>query len=103
MDKFKYVQLESDIQSAVKLCRWVKAFKIFLAVLIVLSYFLYPDWLQKVIVVSVILSLVLPLGFFDLFIQKLLEYNTQKTEERQLLNANEANKHFEAIHKKVGK
>jgi hypothetical protein len=99
----KYVQLESDIQAALQLCVWVKVLKIFLALLVALSYFFFPGWLLEVIVVAVIMSLVLPLGFFDVFIQKLLEYNTQKSEERQILNAREANEHFEKLYKKVGK
>jgi hypothetical protein len=99
----KYLQLESDIQSALKLYGWVKLLKIVLALLVALSYFFFPGWLLELIVVSVVISLVLPLGFFDVFIQKLLEYNTQKTEERQILNAKEANEHFEKLYKKVGK
>ncbi|HCU65188.1 MAG TPA: hypothetical protein DF774_05435 [Rheinheimera sp.] len=103
MPDLKYVQLESDIQSALKLCGWVKFLKIVLALLVLLSYFFFPDWLGKLIVISVVISLVLPLGFFDVFIQKLLEYNTQKTEERQTLNAKEANEHFDNLYKRVGK
>lgn len=103
MPDLKYVQLESDIQSALKLYGWVKLLKIALALLVVLSYFFFPGWLLEFIVVSVVISLVLPLGFFDVFIQKLLEYNTQKTEERQILNAKEANDHFEKLYKKAGK
>lgn len=100
---WKYVQLESDIQSALKLCGWVKIFKIGLAILVALSYLFFSDWLLELVVVSVVISLILPLGFFDIFIQKLLEYNTQKTEERQILNAKEANEHMEKLYKKVGK
>lgn len=103
MPDLKYVQLESDIQSALKLYGWMKFLKIVLALLVVLSYFFFPDWLGELIVISVVISLVLPLGFFDVFIQKLLEYNTQRTEERQILNAKEANEHFENLYKKVGK
>lgn len=103
MDKFKYVQIESDIQAALKLCCWVKLAKIFLATLIVIVYFFFPSWLLDAITIAVVFSLLLPFGFFDSFIQKLLEYNTQKSEERQLLNASEANKHFEKIYKMVGK
>ncbi len=103
MDKFKYVQIESDIQSALKLCGWVKLTKISLAALIVFVYFFFPSWLLNVITIAVVFSLLLPLGFFDSFIQKLLEYNTQKSEERQILNATEANEQFEKIYKKVGK
>lgn len=97
------MQLESDIQSALKLCRWVKLIKIVLALLVVLSYIFSPEWLEDLIVISVIVSLVFPLGFFDVFIQKLLEYNTQKTEDRQILNVKEANAHFDNLYKRNGK
>lgn len=103
MNTLKYAQIERDIQSALKLCGLVKLMKITLALLVVLSYFLRPDLLLEIMVVAVITSLILPLGFFDEFVQKLLEYNTQKVEERQILNANEANENFEKIYKKVGK
>jgi len=103
VDNFKYVQIESDIQSALKLSGWVKSAKVFLAALIVFVYFFYPSLLLDVIVIAVVFSLLLPLGFFDTFIQKLLEYNTQKSEDRQILNATEANEHFEKIYKKFGK
>jgi hypothetical protein len=103
MNNLKYEQLESDIQSALKICGWVKIFKFILAISVAISYFFFHDYLLEVIVFSVILSLILPLGFFDVFIQKLVEYNTQKSEERQILNANEANEHFEKLYKKVGK
>jgi len=102
VNNLKYVQLESDIQSALKLYGWVKILKIALAFLVILSYFLFIDWLLEIMVVAVTISLVLPLGFFDVFIQKSLEYNIQKSEERQILNANEANEHFENLYKKIG-
>lgn len=101
MADLKYTLLEGDIGTALKLCNWVKTLKVILAFLILLSYFFFPGLLLDVIVVSLIISLLLPLGFFDVFMQKLLEYNTQKVEERQLLNASEANEHFEKIYKKI--
>jgi hypothetical protein len=103
MNNFNHVQIEGDIQSALKLCGWVKLLKLLLAALVVVSYFFISEWLTEIIVISVVVSLVLPLGFFDAFIQKLLEYNTQKVEERQVLNANEANEQFEKIYQKLGK
>jgi uncharacterized protein YacL len=95
--------LEQEIQLALKFCGLVKISKIVLAALVVISYFFFPNWLLEVIVVSVVISLILPLGFFDVFIQKLLEYNTQILEERQILNAKEANEHFESLFKKLGR
>mgnify|MGYP005750409087 CR=1 FL=1 len=98
----KNSHLESEIQTAMNLSGWAKFIKVALAILVVLSYFFFKDWLIEIIVIAVVVALIFPLGFFDVFIQKLLEYNTQTIEERQILNANEANNHFEKIYKKIG-
>lgn len=99
----KNLNLENDIKSAMKLNGFVKFIKISLAFLIFISYAFFEQWLTEIIVISVIISLILPLGFFDVFIQKLLEYNTQTIEERQSLNAQETNEHFENIYNKIEK
>ena len=99
----KEEMLTSDIKSAMgfaSVSKWVKSI---LAIVVIVAYFTNSAWLTEVIVISVVVSLILPLGFFDVFIKKLLEYNTQKVEERQTLNATEANEHFEKLYKKVGK
>lgn len=51
------------------------------------AYILEFPWLQELLLVTVIVTLQAPLGFFDVFIQKLFEYNTFLAEDRQLLNA----------------
>jgi len=99
----KNSHLENEIQTAMNLSGWTKFIKVALAILVVLSYFFFKDLLIEIIVISVVFSLIIPLGFFDVFIQKLLEYNTQTIEERQILNANQANEHFEKIYNKIGK
>ena len=65
------------------------------------AYFSASDWLIDILVFSVVFSLVLPLGFFAVFIQKLLEYNTQMVESRMILNANEANETFTKVFEKL--
>lgn len=97
----KNSHLENEIQTAMNLSGWAKFIKVTLAILVVLSYFFFKDWLIEIIVISVVFSLIIPLGFFDVFIQKLLEYNTQTVEDRQILNANQANEHFEKIYNKI--
>lgn len=95
--------LTGDIKLSMSLTLASKWLKIALAIVIVFAYFSDADWLIEVIVLSVVLSLILPLGFFDVFIQKLLKYNIRKVEEQQTLNANEANKHFDNLYKKFDK
>ena len=85
----------NEIDLSLKYTRIVKWGKILLAVCLCAIYFLKKEMLVDFLVLSSIVCLMLPLGFFDVFIQKLLEYNTRKVEERQILNAGEANHHFE--------
>lgn len=77
---FKEKMLTSDIKSAMSFVTAAKWSKVILAVLVVVAYFTDSAWLTEIIVISVVVSLIVPLGFFDVFIQKLLEYNTQKVE-----------------------
>lgn len=101
MRDFNEKMLTGDIESALSFTSVSKWLKLILAVIVIFAYFTEAVWLTEIIVISVVVSLVIPLGFFDVFIQKLLEYNTQKVEERQILNATEANEHFEYLYKKV--
>lgn len=101
MDNFKSSMMTGDIASAMKLCSYVKWFKTFLALVVSIAYFLGSPWLAEILIVAVVTSLVLPLGFFDVFIQKLLEYNTQLLEERIQLNANETNNYLELLNRKI--
>lgn len=94
---------ENDIKSAINFSLFTKIFKILLALIICYLYFSNNNYLEEFIVFGVVISLILPLNFFDIFIQKLLEYNTQKVEERQFLNANEANKTFTDFQDKIEK
>ncbi|WP_119394482.1 hypothetical protein [Salinibius halmophilus] len=101
MGKFDQKLLESDIEVALKFCKWMKNFRFILAAAIVVSYFFFKDWLAEILLVAVLILLLFPLGFFDVFIQKLLEYNTQILEDRLRLNATEANQHFQKLFDKV--
>ncbi|MCF6282113.1 MAG: hypothetical protein L3J28_07860 [Candidatus Polarisedimenticolaceae bacterium] len=103
MRDLKEEMLTGDIKSAMSFASVTKWVKITLAIFVIAAYFTDSVWLTEILIVSVVVSLIIPLGFFDVFIQKLLEYNTKKTEDRQILNATEANKHFEKLYKKVGK
>ena len=103
MNKLDESFLTSDIQSSIKLSLIAKFLKVSLSLIIIIAYFIDVQWLNEIIIITVVLNLLLPMNFFDVFIQKLLEYNTQKIEERQLLNANEANKIFSDFQEKLEK
>lgn len=75
--------------------------KVLLAIIIVIAYFLESSWLIDLVVVAVVFSLVLPLGFYGAFIENLLEYNTSAMEDRTLLNANESNETFNNMLKRI--
>ena len=95
MNKLDETLLTSDISSAMILASITKFIKFLLAFIILIAYFFNFTWLNEILIFAIFLNLLLPMNFFDVFIQKLLEYNTQKVEERILLNAQETNKYFE--------
>jgi len=101
MDRLSETLLTGDIKSALNLFNLVKWLKIVIAIIISAAYFYNASWLHDVLTFSVVLILIIPLGFFGTFIQKLLEYNTQLMEERQTLNANEANEHFTKVFSEI--
>ncbi|WP_432695713.1 hypothetical protein ACQUQP_14335 [Marinobacterium sp. YM272] len=103
MKNLKEEMLTDDIKSAMTFASVSKWLKITLAIVVILAYVTDSTWVTEVLVASVVVSLIFPLGFFDVFIQKLLGYNTQKIAERQILNSAEANEHFEKLNKKVGR
>lgn len=101
MSKIQLSLLQAEVESSLKFCRVVKVSKIILGACVLAAYFFDFSWLQELLVLSVVICLIVPLGFFDVFIQKLLEYNTQLVEEGQLLNATEANRHFGLMNERI--
>ncbi|WP_351189856.1 hypothetical protein [Shewanella sp. TB4-MNA-CIBAN-0142] len=99
MNSVKSSIMTGEIATAMKLCSYVKLFKIILAASVVIAYLIDSPWLTETLIIAIVTSLILPLGFFDVFIQKLLEYNTQLLEERVQLNANETNAQLNTIKK----
>ncbi len=89
--------LQCDIKMSMRFCKYIKLIKIFLAILILYAYFADSSWFGDIIVVAVIFSLLLPLGFFDVFIQRLTEYNAISIEKRVVLNAKETNQTFHEL------
>ncbi len=101
MNSFSGSLLESDVKFAIGLHAVMKWTKYGLATVLLTVYFLESKYLIDVIVFSIAVSLFFPLSFFGLFIQKLLEYNTQMVEARLMLNANETNEALNQILEKV--
>lgn len=101
MDMFKSKSQESDIKLSMKLFSIVRWIRHSLAVLIVLAYFGGQEWVLDVVLIAVVLLLIFPMGFFDVFIQKLVEYNTSQLEDRVRLNAEEANSTFADVYSRI--
>ena len=72
---------EGEIKLAMKLATTMKWARNFLAAIIAFAYLGGYSWAMDAVIVAVILLLVVPLGFFDVFIQKLVEYNTETLEK----------------------
>lgn len=96
-------QKEQDVKAAIKFAKTCKYFKISLGLLIAICYFWYPSLLLELVVTATIVSLLLPMGFSDTFLEKLIEYERSLLEERQILNANEANDHFKRLFDRTDK
>lgn len=93
--------IDTEFKGSVELAKtftgWTQAFKVLLALVISIAYFMHSPWLMELLVFSVLVSLISSLEFFGVYIEKLLEYNTQFLEERQTRNAHEANEYFKEI------
>ena len=101
MQEFEKELLEGNVSSPKTASIFTIWLKCGLAVALAAGYFFDFSWLYEMVIVSLIISLVLPLGFFGVFFENLIEYNTQLLEDRQRLNAKEANKHFTEIFERI--
>ncbi len=103
MENLAKLEIQHDIETSLKLNKIVKGIKFLLVVVICWLYVINSAWLDEALIAGILLSLISPMGFFDVFIQRLLKYNTQTIEERQELNATETSQHFENIYSKLEK
>jgi len=93
--------VQHDIELSKKFITLVKGIKFVTVLMIGWLYAINSVWLNEAIMIGVVLSLLSPMGFFDVFIQRLVEYNAQTIEERQALHTKEANQQFEKIYVKL--
>ncbi len=96
-------QAANDVRLSLKFVKTIKYAKLILAIFLALAYFYKPEFIVEILVVGMVLSLVLPLGFSDTYLEKLIELRAAETDERQTSNATEANKHFATIFEKIEK
>ena len=92
---------KADVELSLRMAKTLKFIKFILAIIIVATYFYYPDYLVDLLVVGVVFSLILPNGFVDTFLQKLIALRAAETDERQILNATETNTHFSDAFKRI--
>ena len=101
LEDFESLERTQDIKRSKQLHTGLKVIKWGLVAALGYAYFRDQIWLVDIIVFSIAFALVFPLGFFDVFIQRLLEYNTQAIEQRQHQHAEEANHYFNDMHKRI--
>lgn len=101
MSSFDRQIQEGEIKLAMRLFLLMKWLRYFFAAAVAFAYFGGHDWAMDAVIISIILLLAAPLGFFDVFIQKLVEYNTSTIEGRLKLNAEEANRAFADVHRRI--
>lgn len=101
MNRLTETMFKGDIELAQRFTGWTQTLKILLALAVCIAYFMHSPWLMELLVFSVVVSLISSLEFFGVYIEKLLEYNTQFLEERQTRNAHEANEYFKQIEERL--
>lgn len=65
--------------------------------------FYKPQYLTELLVIGLFISLLLPQGFTDTYLEMLIDLRAMETDERQILNATEANKHFSSAFERIDK
>ena len=90
-----------DVVLSIKLAKPLKYLKFILAILVIVAYFYKPQYLTELLVIGLALSLLLPQGFIDTYLEKLIDLRASETDERQVLNATEANKHFASAFERI--
>lgn len=94
-------EAKKDVDLSIKFVKVSKSLKFVLAVLIVSAYFYKPQYLTELLIFGVVLSLLLPQGFIDTYLEKLITLRSAETDERQTLNATEGNKHFSSAFERI--
>ena len=97
------VGTDEEVKLASKLAKPVKYLKMILAILLVIAYFYKAEYLTELLVFGLTLLLLLPQGFMDTYLEKLIDLRAAETDERQILNATEANKHFSSAFDRIDK
>jgi hypothetical protein len=95
------VDAKDDVDLSTKFVKTIRYLKLALAAVLLTSYFLSPEYLVEVLICGMVLTLLLPQGFTDTYLEKLSDLRAAETDQRQTLNAAEANKHFDSIIKRI--
>ena len=101
LQKFGTMGTPELIEWAQRLARFVQFSKIFLAIIIVASYFYLPEFLIEILAIALIVTLIVPQGFMHNFLQCLIEYNTSTLEDRIVLNSRETDLFLRKIDEKI--
>ncbi len=90
-----------NVDSSIKFVKTVMFLKITIAALIIGGYFFQSQYLTEFMLFGVVLSLLLPTGFRDTYLEQLINLRSEETDARQILNATEANKHFSSAFERI--
>ena len=96
-------ETDEEMKLVVKFAKTLKYLKIVLAFLLVGAYFYKPHYLTELLAIGLFISLLLPQGFVDTYLEKLINLRAAETDERQILNANETNEHFSFVFDRIDK
>ena len=93
---------EQSIKLAKGFATAYKFVRLLIAFVLIVGWLGEYSWLKEAVIVSLVILLIASMGFFDVFIQELVEYNAASLEKRQILNASEANLAFERLERRIG-
>ncbi len=96
-------EANEDVLLSIKFVKVMKYIKAIIAFLLIAAYFYKSEYLLDLVVVGLSLSLIMPQGFMDTYLEKLSALRAAETDERQVLNATESNKHFSSAFEKIEK
>ena len=77
-------EADEEVKLTIRFAKSVKYLKIVLAVLLIGTYFYKPQYLTELLIITVSVSLILPQGFMNTYLEKLIDLRAAESDERQI-------------------